>query len=105
MPRSKPTGHRADGGAVVSDRPVGTVSDRPGVDGLRHVVGVLREWQGEGTPFQLHPGDLGWFWRFGGETTAAAVRTWSRAGQMLAVGLLDGPGLLRLAISPDVQRD
>lgn len=29
--------------------------------------------------------------------TAAAVRTWSHAGQVLAVGLLDGPQLLRMA--------
>ncbi|MFE0510175.1 GNAT family N-acetyltransferase [Streptomyces sp. NPDC058964] len=30
---------------------------------------------------------------------------WSRDGRNLAVGLLDGPELLRLAIAPDVQRD
>ncbi|GAA3795472.1 hypothetical protein GCM10022206_39050 [Streptomyces chiangmaiensis] len=54
---------------------------------------------------QLHPGDLGWFWRFGAEATAAAVRTWSRDGQILAVGLLDGPELLRLTIAPDAHRD
>jgi GNAT superfamily N-acetyltransferase len=39
------------------------------------------------------------------EATAAAVRTWSRDGQILAVGLLDDPKLLRLAIAPDAQRD
>jgi ribosomal protein S18 acetylase RimI-like enzyme len=66
---------------------------------------VLREWQDDGQPMQLHPGDLGWFWRFGTEATAAAVRTWSRDGQILAVGLLDGPNLLRLAIASDAQRD
>ena len=54
---------------------------------------------------QLHPGDLGWFWRFGAEATAAAVRTWRRDGRILAVGLLDGPRLLRLTIAPDAQRD
>jgi hypothetical protein len=42
---------------------------------------------------QLHPGDVGWFWRFGAEATAAAARTWSRDGRILAVGLLDGPTL------------
>jgi ribosomal protein S18 acetylase RimI-like enzyme len=77
----------------------------PGVDGLSEVVGVLREWQYDGAPMQLHPGDVGWFWRFGAEATAAAVRTWSRDGQILAVGLLDGPKLLRMAIAPDAQRD
>ncbi|MEU6788307.1 GNAT family N-acetyltransferase [Nonomuraea angiospora] len=77
----------------------------PGVDGLSEVVGVLREWQYEGAPMQLHPGDLGWFWRFGAEATAAAVRTWSRDGRILAIGLLDQPDLLRLTIAPDAQRD
>ncbi|GAA1522046.1 hypothetical protein GCM10009730_32410 [Streptomyces albidochromogenes] len=81
------------------------VLGRPGADGLREAVGALREWQYDGAPTQLHPGDLGWFWRFGAEATAAAVRTWSRDGQILAVGLLDGPGLLRLAIAPDARWD
>ncbi|WP_449488279.1 GNAT family N-acetyltransferase [Streptomyces purpurascens] len=77
----------------------------PGADGLNEAVGVLREWQYEGAPMQLHPGDLGWFWRSGTEATAAAVRTWSRNGRILAVGLLDGPGLLRLTIAPASHRD
>lgn len=78
---------------------------RPGVDGLGEAVGVLRAWQSDGAPMQLHPGDLGWFWRWGAEATSEAVRTWSRDGRTLAVGLLDGPGLLRLAIAPDALRD
>ncbi len=77
----------------------------PDVGGLGEAVGVLREWQRDGVPFQLHPGDLGWFWRFGAEATAAAVRTWRRDGQVLAIGLLDGPGLVRVAIAPDAQQD
>ncbi|CAN5595621.1 hypothetical protein BH23ACT6_BH23ACT6_20160 [soil metagenome] len=58
-----------------------------------------------GPPMQLHPGDVGWFWRFGAETTAAAVRTWRLAGKILAVGLQDQPHLLRLAIASDAQQD
>jgi ribosomal protein S18 acetylase RimI-like enzyme len=81
------------------------VLGKPGVDGLSEAVDVLREWQYDGAPMQLHPGDLGWFWRFGAEATAAAVRTWTRDRQVLAVGLLDGPGLLRLTIAPDAQRE
>ncbi|HUB40526.1 MAG TPA: GNAT family N-acetyltransferase [Streptosporangiaceae bacterium] len=77
----------------------------PGVGGLSEVAGVLRDWQYDGAPMQLHPGDLGWFWRFGAEATAAAVRTWSRDGQILAVGLLDSSTVLRLTIAPDAQRD
>jgi hypothetical protein len=82
-----------------------TVLSKPGVDGLSEAVDVLREWQYDGASMQLHPGDLGWHWRFGAEATAAALRTWSRDGQILAVGLLDGPELLRLAIAPDAQHD
>jgi ribosomal protein S18 acetylase RimI-like enzyme len=81
------------------------VLGKPGIDGLSEAVSVLREWQYDEAPMQLHPGDLGWFWRFGAEATAAAVRTWSRDGRILAVGLLDEARLLRLTIAPDAQRD
>ncbi len=81
------------------------VLGKPGVDGLSTAVGVLREWQYDGGPAQLHPGDVGWFWRFGAEATAAAVRTWSRDGRILAVGLLDEPTVLRLTIAPDARGD
>jgi ribosomal protein S18 acetylase RimI-like enzyme len=82
-----------------------SVLGTPGVDGLTEAVDALRQWQYEGAPMQLHPGDLGWFWRFGAAATAAAVRTWSRGGELVAVGLLDGPTLLRLTFAPDALRD
>lgn len=81
------------------------VLSEPGVDRLSEAVRALREWQHDRVPVQLHPGDLGWHWRFGAKATAAAVRTWSREGQILAVGLLDSPRLLRLAIALEAQRD
>ena len=81
------------------------VLSKPGVDGLSAAVGALREWQYDEAPLQLHPGDLGWFWRAGAEATAAAVRTWSRDGRILAVGLLDAPDLVRLTTAPDAQQD
>jgi hypothetical protein len=90
--------------AVVWDQAMMTTG-RPQVDELSEVLAALREWQSEGGPMQLHPGDLGWFWRFGAEATAAAVRTWRGDGRLLAVGLLDGPGVLRMTIAPDVRRD
>lgn len=77
----------------------------PTTAGLDQALEVLRGWQLPGTPFQLHPGDLGWSRRLGVEQSAAAVRTWSRDGRLLALGLLDGPGLLRLGIDPDAQHD
>ncbi|WP_086821556.1 N-acetyltransferase [Allokutzneria sp. NRRL B-24872] len=80
------------------------VLDTPDVDGLSVAVNALRGWQRD-RAMQLHPGDIGWFWRFGAETTAGAVRTWSRDGRVLAVGLLDGSTLLRITIAADVQQD
>ena len=85
------------------DQSVSILLSSPRVDELSAAVGALRTWQYDEAPVQLHPGDLGWYWRFGAEATAGAVRTWSRDGQILAVGLLDGPELLRLAIAPEAQ--
>ena len=78
---------------------------QPDIDELTDAVSALREWQYDGAPIQLHPGDLGWFWRFGPAATAEAVRIWTDHGRVRAVGLLDGPGLIRLAIAPDGQQD
>src|SRR5665213_4114430 len=77
----------------------------PNVEELSEAVDALREWQDDRAPFQLDPGDLGWFWRFGAEATAAAIRTWSRDGRILAIGLLDGPDVLRVTMAPPAQRD
>ena len=86
-------------------RSVAITLGKPEVSELHEAVRALREWQHDGTPMQLHPGDVGWFWRFGAEQTADAVRTWSRDGRILAVGLLDGPELLRFTIAPDARQD
>jgi GNAT superfamily N-acetyltransferase len=77
----------------------------PGIDGLAGLAGTLGEWQADGPVLQLHPGDLGWFWRFGTERTAEAVRVWERDGEVLAIGMLDEPDLLRLAIAPGAVQD
>jgi predicted N-acetyltransferase YhbS len=77
----------------------------PAVEGLAGVAGVLAEWQSDAGAVQLHPGDLGWFWRFGGERAAAATRVWERDGETVAVGLLDEPDLLRLAMAPGALDD
>ena len=77
----------------------------PSVGGLVGVAERLGEWQVGGGPVQLHPGDVGWFWRFGGERTADAVRTWARDGEILAIGLLDEPDMLRLAVAPEAFED
>lgn len=90
---------------MVCHRGMTIVLDTPHVTELGRVVQVLGSWQDDGASRQLHPGDLGWFWRFGGQTTAAATRTWSRDGQIVAAGLLDGQDVLRLTLAPDAYRD
>ncbi|MET8575316.1 GNAT family N-acetyltransferase [Streptomyces sp. NPDC005012] len=77
----------------------------PTTDGVRAAMTALREWQHDEAPMQLHPGDIGWNHRLGAAGTAAAVRTWSRDGRILAVGLLDSPTLLRMTLAPDAFRD
>ncbi|WP_323099541.1 GNAT family N-acetyltransferase [Intrasporangium sp. YIM S08009] len=77
----------------------------PGPDRLPAVVEAMRAWQHDGGPVQLHPGDLGWNQGFGAEAMAVALRVWSRDGEVVAVGLLDEPTLLRLAVVPAGWRD
>ena len=91
--------------AVVCSRGMAIELSKPGASGLLPAVLAVREWQAEGAPRQLHPGDVGWYWRFGVEATAAATRTWCRDGRILAVGLLDGEDLLRLTTAPGARQD
>lgn len=77
----------------------------PDVADLGVVIRALRDWQDEASPTQLHPGDLGWFWRYGSEAVAATLRTWSRDGQLLAIGFLDGQDVLRMTVAPQVWRE
>lgn len=69
------------------------------------MLDALRSWQQDDLPLQLHPGDIGWFWRFGAERVAAATRLWLRGDRIVAVGLLDGPDVLRMALDPDYGDD
>jgi GNAT superfamily N-acetyltransferase len=82
-----------------------TTLDAPGTTDLDEALGVLRSWQEEGTPLQLHPGDLGWKARAGADAATAAVRAWRRGGEIVALGMLDAPNLLRLAVAPNAMQD
>lgn len=77
----------------------------PDAEGLLQAVRALATWQRTGEPLQLHPGDIGWFWRLGGERAADAVRTWSADGTIVAVGLLDGDDMLRVTTAPALRQD
>jgi ribosomal protein S18 acetylase RimI-like enzyme len=96
---------RADALGAVLDRRVRIELGTPGPDDLHDVLAALGSWQRDGGPVQLHPGDLGWNQSFGAEAVAAAVRTWSRDGEVFAVGLLDDPTLIRLAAAPTAWHD
>lgn len=77
----------------------------PTVAELGGVGAALAQWQHEGAALQLHPGDLGWFWRLGTSAAAAAVRTWREDGELVAIGLLDEPTVLRMAIAPQAKQN
>ena len=77
----------------------------PSVGEMSRAVDALKRWQYDGGPLHLHPGDLGWHSLNGVEATAAAIRMWSRDGEVLAVGLLDGPELVRMAVAPQWRDD
>jgi GNAT superfamily N-acetyltransferase len=72
---------------------------------LGDVVSALRDWQLDDSPMQLHPGDLGWSWRFGADALAAELRIWRRNEQIVAVALVDGPELVRMTVAPEFWRE
>jgi GNAT superfamily N-acetyltransferase len=82
-----------------------TSMESPDAASLDEVVEALASWQHDGAPLQLHPGDLGWHWRFGAQALAEAVRVWRRKEEILAVAFVDSPGLIRMAIAPLADRD
>ena len=87
------------------DRRVSIELSRPDVASLSEVLRSLGSWQRDRSPMQLHPGDLGWQWRFGADNVAELVRVWRDRGEIRAVGFLDGEDLLRMAVSPAHQSD
>lgn len=82
-----------------------TALSTPGPDELGHVLATLRAWQTADGPPHLHPGDVGWHHARGAERTASDLRTWSRDGRPLALGMLDGPDVLRTAVEPGLAQD
>jgi len=75
-----------------------TTLDAPGTTPLDEALHAVRHWQHDDTPLQLHPGDLGWNARTG--PTTPVLRAWRRDGTLVALGMLDAPDLLRLALDP-----
>lgn len=77
----------------------------PTPDQLDDLVADLTSWQEDGRPVQLHPGDLGWAWRFGSDALARALRVWTVGGRRLAIGFVDEVALVRMAVAPAADED
>lgn len=77
----------------------------PKIAELPSIGAVLDSWQTDDGPLHLHTGDLGWYSLRGAKATAQSMRVWRCDGKVLAIGLLDGENLLRLAVDPDFSRD
>lgn len=72
----------------------------PPVESLALTTQEVRRWPFDPSRAPLHVGDLGWFQRLGATALAAALRVWHVGDRPAAVGLLDGPRLLRLTVAP-----
>jgi GNAT superfamily N-acetyltransferase len=85
--------------------------ETPTTNGLVSVVMALASWQQDGVSAQLHPGDLGWQWRFGADVLADSLRVWSRDEEIVAVGFVDRDvpvnevAVIRMALAPTVDQD
>ncbi len=77
----------------------------PTPDQLGALVAGLSSWQQDGLPVQLHPGDLGWQWRFGSITLAEALRVWTADDTTMAIGFVGDASLIRMAIAPSADHD
>lgn len=74
----------------------------------KDLVGVTRLlslWQTDPWPGHLHPGDLGWHSSVGVNQIAQDLRIWEQEREPVAVGMLDGSEVIRLAVAPAVAED
>ncbi|MBE1538129.1 GNAT family N-acetyltransferase [Micrococcus luteus] len=79
--------------------------ETPTCDQLVELAEELAQWQQIPWAGQLHPGDLGWHSSVGAERLAGDLRVWKNGTRPVALGMLDGPGLIRFAIAPDCTAD
>lgn len=87
------------------DRGMALALSTPAPEQLGEVLEVLSSWQEDGLPVQLHPGDLGWAWRFGPVALARVLRVWRADDAVVAMGFLDDDGLIRMAVAPAADHD
>lgn len=81
------------------------VCSTPSPADLARIARLLSLWQADPWSGHLHPGDLGWHSSGGAEKMAQELRIWERDGEPVAIGMLDGPEVLRLAVDPEAAED
>ena len=79
--------------------------DTPTVDLLPLIAEQLSLWQRDPWAGHIHPGDLGWHSSVGPEQMAKDLRVWTLEGVPIAMGMLDGSEVLRMAIDPSLAND
>lgn len=77
----------------------------PKPEELAALLATVSAWQEPGGPVQLHPGDIGWFCRFGTSAASNALHVWRRDETVVAVALQDGEDVLRFAVDPRAVSD
>ncbi|HTE75056.1 MAG TPA: GNAT family N-acetyltransferase [Actinomycetes bacterium] len=69
-------------------------------------VAVLRRWERPGDcAWQLHAGDVGWHLRLDDDAVDHTLLQVRDDGDLVGVGLLDGPAVVRLALDPRLLHD
>ena len=103
-PRQRGGGRRR---ASLASPPCGWRRSWGGRASADETVAALRGWERPGDcGWQLHAGDIGWHLRNDDdEVEGTLLQLRDASGALAAVGLLDGPGLLRLALEPDHLHD
>jgi len=93
------------GRAIGLDRHVHVDLTTPHPHALDAILSELASWQQDGLPVQLHPGDLGWQWRFGPAALAKALRVWTANETVVAIGFIDQASLIRMGVTPSADQD
>lgn len=85
--------------------PVTIARTTPTADQLPSIADQLSRWQQDPWVGHLHPGDLGWHSSVGNPQMARDLCLWLRESEPVAIGMFDGPEVLRMAVDPALARD
>lgn len=72
---------------------------------LPSIAETLARWQADPWQGHLHPGDLGWHASVGTEQMARDLRVWAHDATPVALAMLDGSDVVRMAVDPGLACD